>query len=123
MSEHTTEQHMIYSTYSSVLLTLIHNIMTEYSKGNYTKAWNTMQMLYEWLPTKCKTEVKEDYPKVLAEMNTITSRDDLDNVWHSDIHTRRIMISKDLRNCAFRNLLRLSGIIQASLEKHRYLGK
>jgi hypothetical protein len=124
MSEHAPEQHMIYPTYSSILLTLIHDIIMEFGKGDYPKAWVMMHMLYKWLPSECKAEVKEEYEKAVAKANTYTSVEiGVNPIWRSDISMRRIIMSKELSNLTFHYLLTLSGLIQTSLEVHGYLGK
>ncbi len=114
----TNENHIIYPTYQSVLISTISTVIDRMNNGQTFEAWLAIRNLYRWMPTDCQNEVKPQFEAVIKELNriNITTRHLDFNMVTAERHRRQEKYLFEANEI-------LCDAIRQSLGKHNWLDR
>jgi alcohol dehydrogenase YqhD (iron-dependent ADH family) len=109
---------IILSFYQATLLPIVHDVNVKWGMKDYNGAFNSLKMMYSWLPNVCKKECKDEYNNALRTIEAIRN-----GFKELDISTRHAKIGIATREFLYSEVIKLSAAFHDSLDRNKYLEK
>ena len=105
-------------TYQNVLVDAIRTVNEKWFAGDFVGSFTSYRMLFQWLPSEVKAEIKEEFEGANRMLNSINKQ-----VRIQDLHLRHIVVARAMRAYLYEEILKLSNMTQDRLEMHGWLKK